>query len=159
MSLSPNTQSHCVSLAPTGGQILLRKSALTPSQSLVARLFLKKNLNNFPIWELYVIFVKKRHKLRIISKKILREFLGKHSDSQQQLKSWYQETNDVEWTTPKQIKKEYPSASFLADNRVVFNIKGNKYRLIVKINYEYNMIWIRFIGTHAEYDKIDATKI
>ena len=53
----------------------------------------------------------------------------------------------------------YPSASFLADNRVVFNIKGNTYRLIARINYDYQMVWIRFIGTHAEYDKIDATKI
>ena len=65
----------------------------------------------------------------------------------------------AKWKSPKQIKIEYPSASFLANNRVVFNIKGNKYRLITKINYEYRMIWIRFIGTHAEYDKIDATNI
>ena len=57
------------------------------------------------------------------------------------------------------IKKEYPSASILNDNRIVFNIKGNKYRLIIKINYSYQMVWVRFIGTHAEYDKIDATKI
>ena len=97
--------------------------------------------------------------MRIISKKVLREFWEKHADSEQQLKSWFQETNGVEWKNTKQIKKEYPSASFLADNRVVFNIKGNKYRLIVKINYDYSMVWVRFIGTHAEYDKIDATKI
>jgi len=97
--------------------------------------------------------------LRIISKKILREFWEKHADSQEQLQSWFQEASGVEWRNPAQIKTEYPSASFLADNRVVFNIKGNRYRLIVKINYEYNMVWIRFIGTHAEYDKIDATKI
>ncbi len=97
--------------------------------------------------------------MRIISKKILREFWEKHSDSQQQLKSWFQETSAVEWRNPKDIKKVYPSASFLVDNRVVFNIKGNTYRLIVKINYDYCMIWIRFVGTHAEYDKIDATKI
>ena len=101
----------------------------------------------------------KKDRLRIISKKILREFWEKHSDSQQQLKSWFQETSAVEWKNSKEIKKKYPSASFLVDNRVVFNIKGNKYRLIAKINYDYHMIWIRFIGTHAEYDKIDATKI
>lgn len=124
----------------------------------MARL-LKKKSKKLPNSGTLCYLCQKETHLRIISKKILREFWEKHSDSQQQLKSWYQETNDVEWTTPKQIKKEYPSASFLADNRVVFNIKGNKYRLIVKINYEYNMIWIRFIGTHAEYDKIDATKI
>ena len=60
---------------------------------------------------------------------------------------------------PGDIKKEYPSASFLADNRVVFNIKGNNYRLIVKLNYEYQILWIRFIGTPAEYDKINANNI
>ncbi len=97
--------------------------------------------------------------MRVIAKKILHEFWEKHSDSKEQLKSWFQETSDSKWKGPKEIKKEYPSASFLADNRVVFNIKGNKYRLIVRINYDYQMVWIRFIGTHAEYDKIDATKI
>ncbi len=97
--------------------------------------------------------------MRIISKKILRDFWEKHSDSQQQLKSWFQETSKAQWSSPKDIKKEYPSASFLGDNRVVFNIKGNTYRLIVRINYDYRMVWIRFIGTHAEYDRIDANKI
>jgi len=97
--------------------------------------------------------------LRVIAKKVLREFWQKHADCEQQLKSWYQEAESADWKTPKAIKVEYPSASFLPDNRVVFNIKGNHYRLIVKINYDYQMVWIRFIGTHAEYDKIDATKI
>ena len=97
--------------------------------------------------------------MRIIAKKILREFWIVHPDSEQQLKSWYQETSKAEWKSPRQIKAEYPSASFLADNRIVFNIKGNHYRLIVRINYDYQMIWIRFIGTHAEYDKISAKTI
>ena len=97
--------------------------------------------------------------MRIIAKKILREFWTKHSDCEQQLLAWYQETSKAVWKNTKNIKRDYPSASFLADNRVVFNIKGNHYRLIVKINYDYQMLWIRFIGTHAEYDKIDATKI
>ena len=60
---------------------------------------------------------------------------------------------------PNQIKEEYPSASILNDNRVIFNIKGNSYRLVVKISYEYQMVWIRFIGTHAEYDKINSNTI
>ncbi|MDQ3842390.1 MAG: type II toxin-antitoxin system HigB family toxin [Bacteroidota bacterium] len=97
--------------------------------------------------------------MRVIAKKILREFWEKHSDCEQQLKAWYQEASKAEWKSTKIIKADYPSASFLNDNRIVFNIKGNHYRLVVRVNYEYQMVWIRFIGTHAEYDKIDATKI
>lgn len=89
----------------------------------------------------------------------MRDFWEDHPDSEQQLKSWYQETSNAEWNDPSKIKIDYPSASFLADNRVVFNIKGNHYRLIVKINYDYQMVWIRFIGTHAEYDKVNAKTI
>ncbi len=97
--------------------------------------------------------------MRVIAKKILREFWMKHSDCEQQLKSWYQEASKSEWGSLNDIKSEYPSASILQDNRVVFNIKGNSYRLIVRINFDYQMIWIRFIGTHAEYDKVNANKI
>ena len=97
--------------------------------------------------------------MRIIAKKILREFWEKHSDCEQQLKAWYTETSKAEWKTPNEIKLEYPSASILNDNRICFNIKGNNYRLIVRINYDYQMVWIRFIGTHSDYDKIDANKI
>jgi mRNA interferase HigB len=97
--------------------------------------------------------------LRVIARKILREFWERHTDCEQQLKAWYQEASKAEWKSPSVIKREYHSASFLADNRVVFNIKGNHYRLIVKINYDYQMAWVRFIGTHADYDNIDATKI
>ena len=97
--------------------------------------------------------------MSVIAKKALRDFWEIHSDSKQQLKSWYQETSKAEWTGPKQIKLAYPNASFLADNRVVFNIKGNHYRLIVRINYDYQMVWIRFIGSHTEYDKINAKTI
>jgi len=97
--------------------------------------------------------------LRVIAKKVLREFWTKHSDCEQQLKSWYREAVKSEWRNTNEIKKEYPTASILGDNRVVFNIKGNNYRLIVKINFHYQMMWIRFVGTHKEYDRIDANKI
>lgn len=97
--------------------------------------------------------------MRIISKKILCDFWEKHFDSEQQLTSWFRETSHAQWNSPRDIKKDYPSASFLEDNRVIFNIKGNKYRLIVRINYDYQMIWIRFVGTHTAYDKIDAKKM
>lgn len=97
--------------------------------------------------------------VRVIAKRTLREFWFKHSDCEEQLKSWHKEAIESNWNSPQDIKNDYPSASFLQDNRVVFNIKGNKYRLIVKINYDFALIWIRFIGTHAEYDKINASTI
>ena len=97
--------------------------------------------------------------MRVIAKKILREFWVEHSDCEQQLKSWYREAESGVWKNLNELKAEYPSASILNDNRVVFNIKGNNYRLIVKINYDYQMVWIRFIGTHAAYDKINANEI
>ena len=97
--------------------------------------------------------------MRVIAKKILREFWIIHNDCEEQWKSWFQECSKAEWKNLNEVKAEYPSASILVDNRVVFNIKGNSYRLIVRINFDYQMIWIRFVGTHAEYDKINANKI
>jgi len=97
--------------------------------------------------------------MRVVSKSTLREFWLKHADCEQVLKSWYREAEESSWKGPNDIKTDYPSASILKDNRIVFNIKGNTYRLIVKISYSYQMIWIRFIGTHSEYDKIDANTI
>lgn len=97
--------------------------------------------------------------MRIIAKSTLREFWLKHADCEHALKSWYQETDKSSWQSPNDIKAEYPSASILMDNRVIFNIKGTSYRLIVKISYDYQMVWIRFVGTHAEYDKINANTI
>jgi len=97
--------------------------------------------------------------VRIIAKRTLRDFWIKHADSEQQLKAWYRETEKTEWENINDLKKDYPSASILQDNRIVFNIKGNNYRLIVKFNFEYQVCYIRFIGTHAEYDKIDANNI
>lgn len=97
--------------------------------------------------------------MRVIAKRTLRDFWKKHADCEQQLKAWYSETEKAKWKNINALKKEYPSANILKDNRIVFNIKGNTYRLIVKFNFDYQISWIRFIGTHAEYDKIDANKI
>ena len=110
---------------------------------------------NVPIWELLLSLIKFL-RLRIIAKKTLRDFWEVHPDCEQQLKSWYQEAAKAEWINSKQIKTAYPSASFLADNRVVFNIKGNTYRLVVVIQFIHGYIFLRFVGTHAEYDKIDC---
>lgn len=97
--------------------------------------------------------------MRIFSKGTLREFWENHADSEQQLKAWYDEALNDSWISPKDIKLKYPTVSILPGNRVVFNIKGNTYRLIVKINYTYGAVFIRFVGTHAEYDKINAETI
>ena len=97
--------------------------------------------------------------MRVLAKKTLRDFWFKYPDCEQQLKAWFKETEDAVWKNTNQLKKDYPSASILINNRVVFNIKGNNYRLIVRINFNFQMVWIRFIGTHAQYDKIDAAKI
>ena len=96
---------------------------------------------------------------RIIAKKTLREFWLKHSDSEQYLKTCYETAKNSNWTSPNELKQTYINASILKDNRVVFNIKGNSYRLIVKFNYERQWAFIRFLGTHAEYDKINADTI
>jgi len=97
--------------------------------------------------------------MRVISKKTLREFWIIHKEAEQPLRTWYSEASKALWETPNQIKKDYVKASIITNNRVVFNICGNKYRLIVKINYKRSWVFIRFIGTHQDYNKIDATTI
>jgi mRNA interferase HigB len=82
--------------------------------------------------------------------------LGKHADSEQYLKTWYGTAMSNNWKTPNDVKKSYANASVLKNERMVFNIKGNSYRLIVKFNFEKQWNFIRFIGTHSEYDKINA---
>jgi mRNA interferase HigB len=97
--------------------------------------------------------------MRVIAKKILRDFWEKYTDSEQQLKTWYKEASKANWMNPIEIKDEYAKASILKSGRVVFNICGNKYRLITDINYDRRWVFIRFIGTHTEYNKVDADKI
>lgn len=96
---------------------------------------------------------------RIIAKSTLQEFWEKYPDSEQYLKTWYETAKNSIWKTPNEIKKTYANASILKDNRAVFNIKGNSYRLIVKFNYTKQWAFIRFIGTHSEYDNINANTI
>jgi mRNA interferase HigB len=97
--------------------------------------------------------------MRVVAKSTLREFWIDHKDCEQQLKTWFNEAERATWISPAVIKIDYPSASILPANRVVFNIKGNAYRLVVKINYKVGVVWIRFIGTHNEYDQINAETI
>ena len=97
--------------------------------------------------------------MRIISRKKIRNFWEKHSDARSALESWYADAKKANWNTPSDIKDVYKNASFVARNRVVFNIKGNKYRLVAAVQFEYGIVYIRFVGTHKEYDRIDATTV
>ncbi len=82
-----------------------------------------------------------------------------HRDAEPALKAWYEEARRAKWTTPADIKARYASASFIANNRVVFNIKGNDYRLIVAVAYKMQYVFIKFVGTHQQYDAIDAATV
>ena len=91
--------------------------------------------------------------MNVIGKKRLEEFKKEHSNVRAQINSWLCEAEETNWTCPNDVKKRYASASILANNIVVFNLKGNTYRLAVKINYDKQTVLIKKIGTHAEYSK------
>ncbi len=97
--------------------------------------------------------------MHIVAVKFLRVFWEKYPDAEQALKSWVDEAKKATWLQPAQIKEQYRSASILKNRRVVFNIKGNDYRLVVSIAYHYQAVYVKFIGTHKEYDDIDAETI
>jgi mRNA interferase HigB len=97
--------------------------------------------------------------MRVIAKRTLQAFWRRHPDAEGPLFAWYRETEKAAWQGPTSIKDKYRSASFLKGNRIVFNIKGNDYRLVAKVNYPHGIVYVRFVGTHAEYDKIDAEEV
>ena len=97
--------------------------------------------------------------MRVIAKRTLQAFWRRHPDAEGPLLAWYRETEKAAWQSPASIKEKYKSASFVKENRVIFNIKGNDYRLVVRINYPHGIVYVRFVGTHAEYDKIDAEEV
>ena len=99
--------------------------------------------------------------MRIISRSALRQFWERsgRQDAEQPLKAWFRVASRADWASPAEVKGDLGGASIVANNRVVFNIGGNKYRLVVRVNYAHRILYIRFIGTHPEYDKIDATEV
>jgi mRNA interferase HigB len=97
--------------------------------------------------------------MRIIALATLRAFWEKYPDAETPLRAWYALASRVVWKTPAEIKAAYRNASFTANNRVVFNIKGNDYRLVTAVRYDRGLMFVRFIGTHRQYDKIDVETI
>lgn len=99
--------------------------------------------------------------MRVIAFRTLRMFFEKpeYADSETSLRSWYHDVKMADWRNTNELKQHYKNASFVGKGRVVFNIKGNTYRLVVAIDYEFQVIFIRFIGTHKDYDNINAKTI
>ena len=94
--------------------------------------------------------------MRVISKATLLNFWRKHPASKQAFQTWFEEASHAQWKTPQDIKLRYASASFVGANRVVFNIKGNDCRLVVTVAYRFAALYVKFVGTHAQYDAIAA---
>lgn len=97
--------------------------------------------------------------MRVIAVSILRAFWARYPDAEQPLKAWYEEVTRATWTQPADIKAQYRSASVLKNRRVVFNIKGNDYRLIVAVAYKLQIVYVKFVGSHKEYDAVDAETV
>jgi len=97
--------------------------------------------------------------MRVIAKKTLKDYWERDPAVKVELEAWHTEARHADWKTPAAVKDKYGNASILRDGRAVFNICGNKYRLVVWVNYAFGVIYIRFIGTHREYDAIDAQTI
>ena len=97
--------------------------------------------------------------MRLIAIGTLKNFWRIHPDSKKELQAWYRFMKSANWRTPNDVKRQFRSASIIGNNRVVFNIAGNKYRLIVKIHYNTGIVYVRFIGTHRQYDAINATEV
>lgn len=97
--------------------------------------------------------------MRIIARGTLRDFWVRYPEAEQPLRAWFAEAEVADWTSPSDVKAMYRSASILRDSRIVFNIGGNRFRLIVRVNYPFRVVYIRFVGTHEQYDRIDAEAI
>ena len=95
--------------------------------------------------------------MKLVGLLLLEEFKQAHADARGPLDSWRSNVERVHWDGPHDIKKEYPSASILGDKKIIFNIKGNKYRLVVKVKYQNGIVMIEWVGTHAEYSKQNFT--
>lgn len=98
--------------------------------------------------------------MQIIALRTLRQFWEKHPPAETPLRTWYSTVNAAVWSCPADIKKQFGTlVDFVGDNRVIFDLGGNKYRLIVRVSYQYRRVLVKFIGTHAEYDRIDAETV
>ena len=89
----------------------------------------------------------------------MRDFWERHPEAEASLRAWYHDVSHADWTGPDDVRREYVAASFVANNRVVFNVRGNRYRIVVAVNYPYRVVYVRFVGTHEDYDRIDVATV
>ncbi|WP_404813213.1 type II toxin-antitoxin system HigB family toxin [Acidithiobacillus thiooxidans] len=123
-------------------------SAALPSPSYLQH----QMLAHVPYWD-------QTPAMRVIAVSTLRDFWKLHPSAELPLRAWYGEVVNATWTQPADIKAQYPSAGLLKNRRVVFNIKGNDYRLIVAVLYKLQIIYVKFVGTHKDYDAVDADTV
>lgn len=97
--------------------------------------------------------------MRVIAVSVLRQFWAENADSEHPLKAWHDEVREAAWANPNELKSQFRSASILQNNRVVFNIAGNKYRLVVAVLFKTQLVLIKFVGTHEDYDRINAASV
>jgi mRNA interferase HigB len=116
-----------------------------------------EGLSRFTFCKLCIIFGIKF--MRVIAKSTLRAFWEKHADAEMPLKTWYKITEKADWRDSHEVKKVYSDVSVIGSNRLVFNIKGNKYRLVVYVMFKFRKVFVRFVGTHQEYDRIDVKTV
>lgn len=115
---------------------------------------IRERIGLLPRWEHPILAI-----VRIVARRTLREFWNKHADAEQPLRAWYHDVRNADWSSPADVKRVYANASIVGENRIVFNIGGNKYRLVVAVNYRYRLCYVRFIGTHKAYDRIDVATV
>ena len=116
-----------------------------------------KNFGLIPIWDRTIF-----SSVRVIALATLKRFVdarSSHADAREPVMAWYRQVRAADWASPAEVKRDIRNASILKDGRAVFNIAGNKYRIVVWINYPYRVVYIRFVGSHRDYDAIDAQTI
>jgi mRNA interferase HigB len=97
--------------------------------------------------------------MQIIARRALRLFWERHAQAELPLRAWYSMVSQARWTGPADIRRQFGSVDFVADNRIIFDIGGNRYRLVARVSYEYGRVLVKFVGTHAEYDRIDPERV
>ncbi|WP_426023753.1 type II toxin-antitoxin system HigB family toxin [Brevundimonas sp. PWP3-1b1] len=97
--------------------------------------------------------------MNVVARKTLQTFWTRHTPAKGPLTNWYNHVRAADWRSPQDVRDDFRSADFVGDNRVIFDVGGNKYRVVVRISYTFKQVLVKFVGTHAEYDRIDVETV